>query len=260
MMEKMLLVIKHVEQEGPGYIGDLFTAEGWGMEVLEMSRGTAALPVTLDDVGAVVILGGPMNVDEEEAYPFLRREESLIRRALIDGVPLLGICLGAQLIAKTCGARVKRLPRSEIGWFTVHKTIDGMKDNLFRGNPRYMTVFQWHEDTFDMPVNGVLLVRGTVCRNQAFKVAHNAYGLQFHIEATPEMIGEWMGRVEGVYGRKAIREGEKIMDVFIEQGKRVISNFKKIVESSLIYRKVITGFVEDQERSGRRKINWWEAV
>ncbi len=258
-MEKRLLVVKHVEQEGPGYIGDLFAADGWDVQIADLFRG-ATLPHDLADIGGIVILGGPMSVYEEEAYPFLKDEELLITKALIEEVPVLGICLGAQLIVKTCGARITRSPKKEIGWFTVMKTPEGMKDNLFRGNPQHMTVFQWHEDTFDVPDDGVLLARGRVCRNQAFKVGHNAYGLQFHIEVTPEMVEAWMRDENGIDVKKIIRDGKKIMEDFADQGKRVITNFKRIVESSLRYRKVITQFVNDQKWSGRRQINWWEAV
>lgn len=123
-----------------------------------------------------------------------------------------------------------------------------------------MTVFQWHEDTFDVPDDGVLLAKGRVCRNQAFRVGHNAYGLQFHIEVTPEMVEAWMRDEKGIDVNKMIRDGRKILESFSDQGKRIITNFKKIVESSLQYRKIITRFVNESRWSERRQINWWEAV
>jgi GMP synthase-like glutamine amidotransferase len=259
-MEKKLLIIKHVEQEGPGCIADLFSEDGWTVEILEMSGAGTSLPHDLDDIGGIVILGGPMNVYQEDAYPFLKEEESLIRRALIDEVPLLGICLGAQLIAKTCGAAVTKSPKKEIGWFTVTKTSEGLKDSLFRGNPQHMTVFQWHEDTFDLPGDGVLLAKGRVCTNQAFRVGHNAYGLQFHIEATPEMVESWMRDEKEIDVKRILRDGRKIMESFADQGKRVVTNFRRIVESSLRYRRVIGRFVDEARWLERRQINWWEAV
>lgn len=258
-MEKRLLVVKHVEQEGPGYIAELFAADGWEIQITDLSCG-AVLPHDLDDIGGIVIMGGPMNVYEEEAHPFLKDEESFVRRALIDEVPVLGICLGAQLLAKTCGARITRSLKREIGWFTVTKTQEGLKDPLFRGNPQRMTVFQWHEDTFDVPDDGVLLATGRVCRNQAFRVGPNAYGIQFHIEVTPEMVEAWMRDEKGIDVNKIIRDGRKILESFSDQGKRIITNFKKIVESSLQYRKIITRFVNESRWSERRQINWWEAV
>ena len=258
-MEKRLLVVKHVEQEGPGYIAELFSADGWEIQTADLSGG-AVLPHDLDDIGGIVIMGGPMNVYDEETYPFLKEEESFIRRALIDEVPILGICLGAQLLAKTCGASVARSPKREIGWFTVAKTQEGLKDSLFRGNPQRMTVFQWHEDTFDVPDDGVLLAKGRTCMNQAFRVGHNAYGLQFHIEVTPEMLETWMRDAKGVNVKKMIRDGGKIMESFTDQGKRVITNFKRIVDSSLRYRDIITRFAKESRRPQQRRINWWETV
>lgn len=252
-MEKILLVVKHVEQEGPGYIGDLFAADGWAIETVELS-GAAVFPRSLEGIGGVVILGGPMNVYEEEAYPFLKDEESFIRRALIDEVPILGICLGAQLLAKTCGARITRSPQKEIGWSTVTKTSYGMEDSLFRGNPQRMTVFQWHGDTFGLPDEGVLLAKGRVCKNQAFRVGHNAYGLQFHIESTPEMIEVWMREEKGVDVKRIINTGSEIIESFTEQGKRIVANFKKIVESSLQCRNVIYHFVDGRKMTGKRQI------
>lgn len=259
-MEKRLLIIKHAEHEGPGCIADLFSEDRWSVEILELSGTGIQLPNDLDDIGGIVILGGPMNVYQEDAYPFLKDEESLVRRALIDEVPLLGICLGAQLIAKTCGAAITKSPKKEIGWFTVMKTPEGMKDNLFRGNRQHMTVFQWHEDTFDLPDDGVLLAKGRVCTNQAFRVGHNAYGLQFHIEATSEMVETWMRNENEIDVKKILRDGRKIMEGFADQGKRVINNFKRIVESSLRYRRVIARFADENRWSEQRQINWWEAV
>ncbi|MBP7529620.1 MAG: type 1 glutamine amidotransferase [Syntrophorhabdaceae bacterium] len=256
-MEKRLLVIKQVEEEGPGYIADLFLDDGWNVEVLELSGAGTNLPHDLDDVGGIVVLGGPMNVYQEDAYPFLRNEESFIRRALIDEVPLLGICLGAQLVAKTCGARITRSPKKEIGWSTVMKTREGMDDNLFRGNPQHMTVFQWHEDTFDVPDDGVLLAKGRVCPNQAFKVGHCAYGLQFHIEVTPEMVEAWMENERGIDVARIIRDGRKIMGSFADQGKRVITNFKRIVESSLQSRKVVARFMDEGSWPEQGQEDWW---
>ena len=247
-MDKKLLIRKQVEQEGPGCIADLFSEDGWTVEVLDMSGRGAPLPHDLDGFGGIVILGGPMNVYQEDAYPFLKDEETLIRRALIDEVPLLGICLGAQLIAKTCGAAVMRSPKKEIGWFTVTKTLEGMKDSLFRGNPQHMTVFQWHEDTFDLPGDGVLLAKGRACANQAFRIGHSAYGLQFHIEATPEMVESWMRHEREVDVKRVLRDGRRIMEIFADQGKRVVTNFRRIAESSLQYRRVISRFVDEAQR------------
>jgi len=137
---------------------------------------------------ALVFMGGPMSVNDDLAY--LRREEEYIRAAASNGVPVLGICLGSQLIAKALGADVRRNGSKEIGWFALRFTDAGNADPLFHGLPAE-TVFHWHGETFDLPAGAVLLASSDLCRNQAFRVGDGTYGLQFHLEVTPEMIADW---------------------------------------------------------------------
>lgn len=139
----------------------------------------------------LVVLGGPMNVDEEERYPFLRDEVRALQQASSLGVPILGICLGAQLLAKALGARVYPAKAKEIGFFRVQLTEEGGRDPLFRTQGRFMTVFQWHGDTFDLPRDAVTLASSSVCPQQAFRYGRGAYGLQFHLEVTPGMVASW---------------------------------------------------------------------
>ena len=210
MMEKQILIIKQVEQEGPGLIEDIFVESGWSIKTVELSQGEK-LPSGFDETGALVLLGGPMNVYEEKKYPFLKEEESLIRKALVEEIPVLGICLGAQLLAKTCGAQVKKAPQKEIGWYKVEKTDDGKKDVLFNTGADRIQVFQWHEDTFDVPEGAVLLAEGKDCKNQAFRVGQNAYGLQFHIEVTEDMIRDWFqSGEEKAIVEKILRDTRKV--------------------------------------------------
>jgi len=121
VMNEKVCVVKHVEDEGPGLIGDYFARLGWDLAVIEVFRGDP-LPESFDSVAGVVVLGGPMNVYEEEAYPFLRLEEQFIKKVLAEEVPFLGVCLGGQLLAKACGATVTRSPHEEKGWFEVQMT------------------------------------------------------------------------------------------------------------------------------------------
>ena len=132
-----------------------------------------------------------MNVYEEDQYPFLKEENTFIQGVLRDEVPFLGICLGSQLLAKACGARVSRSPTEEIGWRTVTLTGEGKNDPLFAGLRPDLFVFQWHGDTFAIPENGQWLVSGPDCPHQALKVGPAAYGFQFHIEITDKSIREW---------------------------------------------------------------------
>jgi GMP synthase (glutamine-hydrolysing) len=141
-------------------------------------------------------MGGPMNVYEEERYPFLKREDLFIKEAIQRGKPVLGICLGSQLIAKALGARVFKAPAKEIGWFDVSLTEEGSRDLLFRAFPEFFPVFQWHEDTFDIPRGAKLLATSDSVPHQVFRYAENAYGLQFHLEVTEVMVREWIDSCE----------------------------------------------------------------
>ncbi len=257
-MEGNIVVVKHVEKEGPGLIDNFFRADGWDLKTIELARGER-LPETLEDTAAVIMLGGPMNVYEEEAYPFLKDEDNFIRRVLIEEIPFLGICLGGQLLSKACGSRVGKSPVKEVGWYAVELTNVGQKDLLFTGLSGSLKVFQWHEDTFDVPAGGFLLAQGKGCRNQAFKIGTNAYGLQFHVEVTTEMVESWMkdeaGRTDV---EKILNDTMKSKDVFEMQAHSLFANFKRIIESSLRVRRVMKLFVEHGKRSGKKKsLLWW---
>jgi GMP synthase (glutamine-hydrolysing) len=258
-MENKILIIKHVEQEGPGLIADALGSSGWKLETVELEKGEA-LPGDLREIAAVIVLGGPMNVYEVDKFPFLDDEERLIRKALVEEVPFLGICLGAQLLAKTCGANVYKSSEKEIGWYTVKTTRGGKQDMLFRHLPERMAVFQWHEDTFETPDGGMLLATGKPCKNQAFKVGSNAYGLQFHVEVTPDMVQRWMeGEEDKNAVQRALSDTATIEKVFLKQAGQLLNNFKQIIESSLRIRNVIDIFIEDGKRRQREKHPlWWD--
>ena len=195
----MISIIKHIEVEGPGNLGAFFDSSQWDIEIIELNKTDipcsgeqGIFPTDLSKTDGVIVLGGPMNVYEEERYPFLRYETDFLRRLLGENIPVMGICLGAQLIARAAGAKVKKAQHEEIGWYKVTLTPEGRQDRLFKGLPPVLDVFQWHMDTFDIPQNGLLLATSEGCRNQAFRYGKNAYGLQFHIEVTQEMIWDWV--------------------------------------------------------------------
>jgi GMP synthase-like glutamine amidotransferase len=144
-----------------------------------------------DDSAGLIVLGGPMSVNDTDKHPFLLRELDWLREAVEREVPTLGVCLGAQLLAKALGQRVYANRRKEIGWFEIELLPDAADDRLFAGRGPVETVFHWHGDTFDLPAGAVHLARGNLCPNQAFRVGRSAYGLQFHVEMTPELMAEW---------------------------------------------------------------------
>jgi GMP synthase (glutamine-hydrolysing) len=183
-----VLVIMHVENEGPGVFGELLEAAGADVRVARL-HGGEPLPA-VGEIDAALSMGGPMNVYEEERHPFLRDETRFLQEAAERDLPVLGICLGAQMIAKAAGAAVTRNPVPELGWSTVALTDAGTADPLFRGLPGIVPVFQWHGDTFAIPAGGALLATGDDCRNQAFR-HRRSYGLQFHLEADRALLAAW---------------------------------------------------------------------
>jgi GMP synthase-like glutamine amidotransferase len=143
---------------------------------------------------ALIFMGGPMSVNDDLAY--LRREEAYIREALQQQKPVLGVCLGSQLIARALGAQVRRNPVKEIGWFPIQLTEAGRCDSLFTCFREPEVVFHWHGETFDLPTGAELLAVSDRCRYQAYRVGTDVYGLQFHLEVTPEMIAGWCSEDE----------------------------------------------------------------
>lgn len=137
----------------------------------------------------LIIMGGPMSANDN--LPGLHDELKLIRRALNEGVPMLGICLGSQLIAKALGARVYRNEQLEIGWGPVWLTGAAADDHLFKGTPSPETFFHWHGETFDLPDGAEWLAYSEKCRHQAYRYGRKVYGIQFHPEITAEMMADW---------------------------------------------------------------------
>jgi GMP synthase-like glutamine amidotransferase len=217
-----VLIVKHIDIEGPGVIEDCLKEEEIPYRILNL-ESNPPFP-NQDDLTHIILLGGPMNVYEEDRYPFLRREDLFIKEAIQRGKRILGICLGAQLIAKALGAKVCKAPVKEIGWYEVSLTEEGEKDPLFFDFPKNFSVFQWHEDTFDLPNGGKGIITSTEVIHQAFRYGENAYGLQFHLEVTEKMIRNWIDEYEA--GKADILvETERYLDAYRERGKRFFNRF-----------------------------------
>ena len=172
---------QHVSFEGLGSIQDWLSARKAAVGVTRFHE-SPVLP-SLDDVDLLIIMGGPMSVNDETEHPWLASEKEFTAQAIRRGTPVLGICLGAQLIASALGARVRRGAFTEIGWHTVERA--GAAEGLAALLPRRMEAFHWHGETFDVPQGGHLLARSAGCENQAFQVGDRVLGLQFHLETTP---------------------------------------------------------------------------
>jgi GMP synthase-like glutamine amidotransferase len=174
--------LQHVPFEGLGSIEPWLDAAGHRISCTRLYT-TRELPPA-DSMDALIVMGGPMSVNDEDAYPWLVSEKRLVREAVRSGKPVLGICLGAQLIASALGERVYQNPIKEIGWFSIHGISSG--DGSSFCFPPEMRVFHWHGETFDMPQGATRIARSAECENQAFQLGDSVIGLQFHLETTPE--------------------------------------------------------------------------
>ncbi|MBN1384360.1 MAG: type 1 glutamine amidotransferase [Elusimicrobia bacterium] len=223
----MILIVKHISIEGPGTIGEFLKNTDWETKTVELEKKDK-LPETLSGIDGIIVLGGPMNVYEEDRYPFLKDEDIFFKKAINAEIPILGICLGAQLIAKAAGAKVSKAQQKEIGWYDVILHENSKKDPLLEDLDKELKVFQWHEDTFEVPESAILLGTSKSCRNQMFRIGKNAYGLQFHIEVTAHMIKDW-SKEYSVKGTQMVDEYYKIKDKFIGQANKIYVNFEKVL-------------------------------
>ena len=188
---KKLLVLQHVAHELLGTLNPLLKRAGFRLRYVNFGRHPDAEP-RLDGYNGLVILGGPMSANDTDRLPHLTTEMKLIEEALRRDLPVLGICLGAQLIAKTLGAAVYPNKEKEIGWYDVSPTDEAEGDPLLGVFRKTEKIFQWHGDTFDIPRSTLHLAFSALCTHQAFRYGMNVYGLQFHLEVDEPMIYRWL--------------------------------------------------------------------
>jgi GMP synthase (glutamine-hydrolysing) len=189
----MVIVFRHVPHEGVGTISTSLDDAGISYRYIDTFKGRPTFP-SVRSLSGLIVMGGPMGVYEKDRYPFLKRELLYIRKAIDAGKPVLGICLGSQLIAHALGARVYPNGKKEIGWYRTSLTPKGQKDPLMKDSPLSPWVFQWHGDTFDLPSGAHLLATSARCKNQAFRFGKNVYGLQYHLEVDGAMVREWLAQ------------------------------------------------------------------
>jgi GMP synthase-like glutamine amidotransferase len=181
---------QHVPQEGLGTIEEWAKKRGWAITKTSFFAGEP-IP-SLDDVDWLVVMGGPMSVNDEDTLPWLKPEKQFIASAIQAKKTVLGFCLGSQLIANALGAKVKKNAHKEIGWFDVHQTDKALASKAFRHFPKRLTVYQWHGETFDVPAKASLFATGDVCRNQTLAYGERVIGMQFHLEVTRNDVEAWI--------------------------------------------------------------------
>ena len=179
---------QHVDFEGLGCIGDWIARNNHQLTYTRFYE-EGILPEH-DDIDWLIIMGGPMGVYDEVEYPWLNEEKNFIRQAITKGKTVLGICLGAQLIASVLGARVYPNQEREIGWFPVTLTEKAKSDHLLEDFVHEFSVFHWHGDTFQLPEGATHLIKSIGCSHQAFRLGNNVLGLQFHFEVTESSLLE----------------------------------------------------------------------
>jgi GMP synthase (glutamine-hydrolysing) len=201
-------VLQHHPVETLGTIAEALASSALAWQYVRAFAGQP-IPSDMKGAGGLVVMGGPMGVYEEDRYPFLRQELRLIEAALKESKPVLGVCLGSQLLAATLGARVSKGPGKEIGWHPVRLQPPAQDDRLFRGVPQSFVALHWHGDIFELPSGAVALAASDETAGQAFQYGDKAYGLLFHIETTPEIVAG-MVRAFAAELEEAAVDGEKI--------------------------------------------------
>jgi GMP synthase-like glutamine amidotransferase len=217
-------ILQHVAWEPAGLIGEEARERGIGFEIRRMDQGDGV--PAIDEVAGLVSMGGPMGVRDAASLPFLAAEKALLRAAVERERPVLGVCLGAQLLAATLGARVEKGEAPEVGLGEVRLTPEGQSDPVLGGAGPAFPVVHWHEDTFEIPAGAVRLAESPLCRNQAFRAGRRAYGLQFHVEVDRALAAAWAGRLPpGI----VIDEGRRQT---VEQiGRGIIRRFFEVAET-----------------------------
>jgi GMP synthase (glutamine-hydrolysing) len=205
-----ILALQHLAAEPLGTIGDALEASGIEAGYIRVFAGEP-VPIEMNGAEGLVVMGGSMGVYQQNEYPFLSLETRLIEAALREEKPVLGICLGSQLLASALGAEVRKGDRKEIGWFPVTLTQAATTDRLFSEVERSFMAYHWHGDVYDLPSGAVSLAWSAQTRFQAFTYGKSAYGFLFHLEATQRIVEDMVRGFAGELEEEKI-DAADIMD------------------------------------------------
>jgi GMP synthase (glutamine-hydrolysing) len=249
------IILQHVAHEGPGRIIPVFRDFGIKTEVRRLDKGDE-VPTDLDEMRALIVRGGPTGVSDisDPKYPYLSKEVETIQRIVAADRPLLGVCLGAQLLAHAAGAKVQRNEQPEIGWGPVTFPFPGGTEPIVGGMTDGAPMFHWHFDTFELPklpppanapaggppppTGNSLLSSSKLCKNQAFRFKTRLFGFQYHIELDKPGIEaliagnrEQLAQVHGAEGEKTLRaDTEKYYPRYARLGDRILGNFVQFLK------------------------------
>jgi GMP synthase-like glutamine amidotransferase len=241
---RQAIVLQHVDREGPGYIADICGQRGFSVHILRLDLGVP-VPASLTDGDLLVVMGGSMGVGdlEDARFPFLSHEVSLLRKVLEQEQPVLGVCLGAQLLAHAAGSRVypnRRRdergvlqPAREVGFGEV-RLLGIEREPALAGLGKTIRVLHWHGDTFDLPAGSVHLAASDACANQAFRIGRRAFGLQFHVETDAELVRQWANDDSDFAVSALGPDGPAAIAAMSEQGVRDVgATGKRLIENIL---------------------------
>lgn len=227
-MAKKFIIIQHVPHEILGTFHPLLKENDIRIKYVNFHRETNT-NIKFKGYDGLVILGGPMSAYDHKNYPFLIHEQRMIEEALKENIKIIGICLGAQLIAQVLGARVYKNELPEIGWYDVELTETGKKDHFFKFFKDKEKIFQWHSDSFDLPKGAKHLASSQLCKNQGFCYDDNVYALQFHLEVDKMLIERWL-KVKSYQEELNTLEEKKLIskEIIKNETKAYIENLKNL--------------------------------
>jgi GMP synthase-like glutamine amidotransferase len=235
--KKRVLVLQHIHDDPAGRVGSILDEYEVFYHLIHVGRDHLPDPIRYD---AIVVLGGAAHLYDSHRYPYSVHEEAYLQQAIKQGVPYLGMCLGGQLLAKAFQGEVKKLPKYHIGFLKIRFSEAGKQDPLFQGFESYQLTFQWHADCFLLPEGAVGLAHHTEGFNQAFRYGERAYGVQFHIELTEDLLDLWLHEpgmkkefIE-LYGHEAYEKTERdavdLYPTYAQHSTRMLKNYFKLSE------------------------------
>lgn len=235
---KPVRIFRHVACEGPGYLGTFLERNHIPYEIICIDDGIP-VPQTLDDISGLIFMGGSMNVTDP--LQWISEEKELIRKAIDKNIPVMGVCLGAQLISAALGGNITHDPNMEIGWHVVTPDNKNINNEWLKDLPEEFIPFHWHADTFSIPEGATTLLHSECRKNQAF-IIKNSLAIQFHIEMTTEMVEEWVHLF-----KSDLEQGHPC----VQNSHDIISNLENKIDdlhycADIFYGKWIKGLIKEK--------------